>query len=149
MTINLVGDSFGIVLSCLRSNACHLKLVPNPSPCHRRICAGRRRSDVLTRVGRQLIETVALNKCSGRPDRAALRLPTTVGRRRERFVLPSVARFSTGGGEPMVTEARETGSLIGSDKVEGTAVYGADDTKIGSIERVMIDKMSGKISYAS
>jgi hypothetical protein len=48
----------------------------------------------------------------------------------------------------MVTEARETGSLIGSDKVEGTAVYGADDTKIGSIERVMIDKMSGKISYA-
>ena len=48
----------------------------------------------------------------------------------------------------MVTEVRETGSLIGSDKVEGTAVYGADDTKIGSIERVMIDKMSGKVSYA-
>jgi hypothetical protein len=33
-------------------------------------------------------------------------------------------------------------------KVEGTAVYGANDTKIGSIERVMIDKMSGKVSYA-
>jgi len=48
----------------------------------------------------------------------------------------------------MVTEARETGSLIGSDKVEGTAVYGANDTKIGSIERVMIDKMTGKVSYA-
>ena len=48
----------------------------------------------------------------------------------------------------MVTEARETGSLIGSDKVEGTAVYGANDSKIGSIERVMIDKMSGKVSYA-
>src|SRR5947209_13851566 len=47
----------------------------------------------------------------------------------------------------MVTEARETGSLIGSDKVEGTAVYGADKTKIGSIERVMIDKLSGKVSY--
>jgi PRC-barrel domain len=46
----------------------------------------------------------------------------------------------------MVTEARETGSLIGSDKVEGTAVYGADNQKIGSIERVMIDKMSGKLS---
>jgi hypothetical protein len=43
----------------------------------------------------------------------------------------------------MVTEERETGSLIGSDKVEGTAVYGADDAKIGSIERVMIDKLSG------
>jgi hypothetical protein len=48
----------------------------------------------------------------------------------------------------MVTEARETGSLIGSDKVEGTAVYGANDTKIGAIERVMIDKMTGKVSYA-
>jgi len=48
----------------------------------------------------------------------------------------------------MVTETRETGSLIGSDKVEGTAVYGANDTKIGSIERVMIDKMSGRVSYA-
>jgi hypothetical protein len=48
----------------------------------------------------------------------------------------------------MVTETRETGSLIGSDKVEGTAVYGASDTKIGSIERVMIDKMSGRVSYA-
>ncbi len=48
----------------------------------------------------------------------------------------------------MVMEARETGSLIGSDKVEGTAVYGANDAKIGSIERVMIDKMSGRVSYA-
>jgi hypothetical protein len=61
--------------------------------------------------------------------------------------LPSVARFLTGG-ESKVTEARETGSLIGSGKVEGTAVYGADDTKIGSIERVMIDKVTGKVSYA-
>jgi len=35
---------------------------------------------------------------------------------------------------------RETGNLIGSDKVEGTAVYGADQQKIGSVDRVMIDK---------
>jgi hypothetical protein len=56
--------------------------------------------------------------------------------------------FSNQGGLTMVTETKETGSLIGSDKVEGTAVYGANDTKIGSIERVMIDKMSGKVSYA-
>src|SRR5690242_16393932 len=48
----------------------------------------------------------------------------------------------------MATEERETGTLIGSDKVEGTAVYGPDDTKIGSIERLMIDKQSGKVSYA-
>ena len=43
---------------------------------------------------------------------------------------------------------REFGNLIGSDKVEGTAVYGPDESKIGSIERVMIDKMSGRVSYA-
>jgi hypothetical protein len=48
----------------------------------------------------------------------------------------------------MVAETRETGSLIGSDKVEGTAVYGPNDQKIGSIERVMIDKKSGRVSYA-
>ena len=48
----------------------------------------------------------------------------------------------------MVTETRETGSLIGSDKVEGTAVYGRDEQKIGSIERVMIDKQSGRVAYA-
>jgi hypothetical protein len=45
-------------------------------------------------------------------------------------------------------EERETSSLIGSDKVEGTAVYGADNEKIGKIERVMIDKMSGKVADA-
>jgi hypothetical protein len=45
-------------------------------------------------------------------------------------------------------DKREFGNLIGSDKVEGTSVYGPDDSKIGSIERVMIDKMSGKVSYA-
>ena len=48
----------------------------------------------------------------------------------------------------MVMDEKEFGNLIGSDKVEGTAVYGADDNKIGSIERVMIDKKSGKVSYA-
>src|SRR4029077_16059814 len=48
----------------------------------------------------------------------------------------------------METERRETGTLIGSDKVEGTAVYGADNQKIGSVERVMIDKVSGQVSYA-
>ena len=48
----------------------------------------------------------------------------------------------------MGTDQKEFGNLIGSDKVEGTAVYGPDDSKIGSIERVMIDKLSGKVSYA-
>jgi hypothetical protein len=47
-----------------------------------------------------------------------------------------------------VDDRRETVSLIGSDKVEGTAVYGRDDQKIGTVQRVMIDKISGKIAYA-
>ena len=31
----------------------------------------------------------------------------------------------------------------------GTFVYGANDSKIGSIERVMIDKVTGRVSYAA
>ena len=33
-------------------------------------------------------------------------------------------------------ESKETTALIGSDKVDGTSVYGGDGKKIGSIERV-------------
>jgi hypothetical protein len=47
-----------------------------------------------------------------------------------------------------VVDRAETVSLIGSDKVDGTSVYGADDGKIGSVQRVMIDKISGKVAYA-
>ncbi len=43
--------------------------------------------------------------------------------------------------------ARETDSLIGSDKVEGTAVYRSNGEKIGQIQRVMIGKRSGKVGY--
>lgn len=43
---------------------------------------------------------------------------------------------------------RETGSLIGSDKVEGTDVYNSAGDRVGTIERVMIDKMSGKVAYS-
>jgi len=45
-------------------------------------------------------------------------------------------------------QSDETGTLIGSDKVEGTPVYGIDEKKIGRIERVMLDKISGKVAYA-
>jgi hypothetical protein len=48
----------------------------------------------------------------------------------------------------MATEARETAGLIGSDKVEGTVVYDAKGEKIGSIERVMLEKISGQVAYA-
>src|SRR6516164_7040419 len=43
---------------------------------------------------------------------------------------------------------RETSNLIGSDKVEGTPVYGTNGDRVGHIERVMIDKFSGKVAYA-
>lgn len=38
--------------------------------------------------------------------------------------------------------------LISSEDVEGTSVYGADDALIGSVDHLMIDKMSGKVNYA-
>jgi hypothetical protein len=41
-----------------------------------------------------------------------------------------------------VDDRRETASLIGSDKVEGAAMYGKDDRKIGTVQRVMIDKIA-------
>src|SRR6266481_2581262 len=46
------------------------------------------------------------------------------------------------------TRVRETHSLIASDKVEGTAIYRSNGEKVGQIERVMIDKLSGKVAYA-
>ncbi|EKE44307.1 PRC-barrel domain-containing protein [Oceaniovalibus guishaninsula JLT2003] len=39
-------------------------------------------------------------------------------------------------------------NLIAANDVSGTAVYGADNSKVGSIDRVMIDKRSGKVAYA-
>jgi hypothetical protein len=48
----------------------------------------------------------------------------------------------------MATETRETVGLIGSDKVEGTYVYDAKGEHVGSIERVMIEKVRGQVAYA-
>ena len=46
-------------------------------------------------------------------------------------------------------ETRETASLIGSDKVEGTAVYGADEQKIGEIDAANQQHAAhGKVAYA-
>lgn len=38
--------------------------------------------------------------------------------------------------------------LIESDRVEGTYVYDPNGNNIGSIKRLMIDKLSGKVAYA-
>jgi PRC-barrel domain len=45
-------------------------------------------------------------------------------------------------------DQRETPMLISSDKVEGTPVYRPNGDRVGQIERVMIDKLGGKVVYA-
>jgi hypothetical protein len=42
----------------------------------------------------------------------------------------------------------ETGRLIASNKVEGTAVYGSDGARLGSIYNFMVNKYSGRVEYA-
>lgn len=44
--------------------------------------------------------------------------------------------------------ARETNTLIASDKVEGTSVRRSNGDKVGTIERLVIEKTSGKVVYA-
>src|SRR3954454_9690857 len=39
-------------------------------------------------------------------------------------------------------------NLIASDRVEGTPVRRTNGEKIGTIERLMIDKLSGNVAYA-
>jgi hypothetical protein len=46
------------------------------------------------------------------------------------------------------TSTRQPHSLIASDRVEGTPVRRADGQKIGAIQRLMIDKLSGNVAYA-
>ncbi|MBP7001426.1 PRC-barrel domain-containing protein [Amaricoccus sp.] len=45
-------------------------------------------------------------------------------------------------------ETRESGNLIASDKVEGTAVYNREGERLGSVHNFMVDKQSGKVAYA-
>lgn len=42
----------------------------------------------------------------------------------------------------------ETDELIASNKVEGTAVYGADGEKLGHVYNFMVGKRSGNVEYA-
>jgi hypothetical protein len=47
-----------------------------------------------------------------------------------------------------MAEITETHDLIASDKVEGTPVFQPDGWRIGQIERLMLDKVSGTVAYA-
>ena len=42
----------------------------------------------------------------------------------------------------------ETDRLISSDKVHGTAVYNRNGDNLGSIDHLMIDKITGQVEYA-
>ncbi len=44
--------------------------------------------------------------------------------------------------------APTTGNLIAGGRVAGTSVYSMDAEHIGSIEDVMLDKLTGKVAYA-
>ncbi|WGS02493.1 PRC-barrel domain-containing protein [Bradyrhizobium sp. ISRA443] len=39
-------------------------------------------------------------------------------------------------------------ALVPSDRVEHVHVYGRDGAKLGSIERLMLEKLSGTVAYA-
>lgn len=49
---------------------------------------------------------------------------------------------------PVASPETKPHALIASDRVEGTVVRRPNGEKIGSIERLMIDKLSGKVVYA-
>jgi hypothetical protein len=59
-------------------------------------------------------------------------------RKRERYRQNRMETAMTMTGKP----------LIESDRVEGTSVYDPDGNSIGSIKRLMIEKISGRVSYA-
>ena len=42
----------------------------------------------------------------------------------------------------------ETLQLISADKVEGTPVYNPEGEQLGTVQSLMIDKISGRVSYA-
>ena len=47
----------------------------------------------------------------------------------------------------MATPAPSSKPYIESDRVEGTAVYGADRNQLGTIKRLIIEKVSGRVVY--
>ena len=49
---------------------------------------------------------------------------------------------------PALARARVMHPLIASDRIEGTLVCRFDGTQLGTIERLMVNKISGQVAYA-
>jgi PRC-barrel domain len=49
---------------------------------------------------------------------------------------------------PAPSSARVMHPLIASDRIEGTLVCRLDGTQLGTIERLMVNKVSGQVAYA-
>ncbi|MHB9881215.1 PRC-barrel domain-containing protein [Pacificimonas sp. ICDLI1SI03] len=47
----------------------------------------------------------------------------------------------------MRIETDESHDLISAEKVDGTAIYGADGDKMGHVKTVMINKRSGQVAH--
>lgn len=47
-----------------------------------------------------------------------------------------------------MANSTSSSDVISSDRVEGTAVYNSTGDKLGSIDELMIDKISGQVRYA-
>jgi hypothetical protein len=68
------------------------------------------------------------------------------GRNRAAFITLVPARYVEG---PMASDVMtKPHQLIASDRVEGTAVRRPNGDMVGHIERLMIDKVTGRVSYA-
>lgn len=48
----------------------------------------------------------------------------------------------------LTAAADESTNLISSDKIDGTPVFTRDDTKLGTIRKLMIDKKTGQVATA-
>ena len=46
----------------------------------------------------------------------------------------------------MMLQDEKNHSVIASDRVDGTAVYGLDQEKIGKVDKVLIDKSGGNVT---
>src|SRR5204862_6870220 len=69
-----------------------------------------------------------------------VRAVMAVGRRMEAFMQGDTLHSDS--------QDRQSHTLIASDRVEGTPVRRANGEKIGTVQRLMIDKLSGNVAYA-